>query len=359
MSIVKNLETSVFKINTANGSGTGFYSADHQIIITNYHVIAGSLTASVETQNKNRYLATVLYKNPGKDIAFLKVKNIPIPIQSVCTEHITTANSRDKILVMGYPFGMPFTITEGIVSNPRQNIGGSNFIQTDAAINPGNSGGPVINEKGELIGIVTSKFSNADNMGFAIPIETLREELAIVKELSAELTIGCPSCNGLIEEQIAYCPNCGNDIDENLFIEHPLSDFSLKIETAISKLNIDPVLARTGRERWDFHQGSAEIRLFVYDNNYVFATSPLNNLPRKNLAELYQYILTTDLGKHRLSISNNQIFLSYRIHISDLYSDYLDEILDDITQLAIKADELDDVFTTNFGAEMTAYSKQV
>ncbi len=359
MSILKNIEHSVFKINTANGSGTGFYSSDHHIIITNYHVVAGSLKASVEAQDKNRYLATIVYINPGKDIAFLKVKNLPALVQSVFTHHGTVTNSRDKILVMGYPFGMPFTITEGIVSNPKQNIGGSNFIQTDAAINPGNSGGPVINEKGELIGVVTSKFSDADNIGFAIPVETLREELDSVTELTADLTIGCPSCNGLIEEQVNYCPNCGNDIDENLFIEHTLSDFSQKVETAIMRLNIDPVLARTGRERWYFHKGSAEIRLFVYDNNYLFATSPLNNLPRKNLAALYQYILTTNLGKHRLSISNNQIFLSYRIHISDLYSDYVDEILHNITQLAVKADELDNVFVADFGAEMTEYSKQV
>ncbi len=358
MSTLKNIENSVFKINTANGSGTGFYSTDYQIIITNYHVIAGSLTASVEAQDKNRYLANVVYSSPGKDIAFLKAPDLPIPTQSVITEHPTTTNARDKILVMGYPFGMPFTVTEGIVSNPNQHINGHNFIQTDAAINPGNSGGPITNEKGELIGMVTSKFSNADNMGFAIPITTLREELAIVSELTAELTIGCPSCNGFIETQVSYCPNCGNDIDENLFIDQPLSDLSQKIETAIHKLNNNPVLARTGKERWYFHQGSAEIRLFVYDNNYVFATSPLNNLPRKNLTELYKYILTTDLGKHRLSISNNQIFISYRIHISDLYSDYLDDVLENISQLAIKADELDNVLVSDFGATMTEYSKQ-
>jgi hypothetical protein len=252
---------------------------------------------------------------------------------------------------------MPFTVTEGIVSNSKQIIDGSNYIQTDAAINPGNSGGPIINEKGELIGIVTSKFTEADNMGFAIPVETLREELEIVSELSTTLTVGCYSCNGLIAEKASYCPNCGNDIDEKIFAKNLLSDFSLKVEEAVTKLNINPVLARSGRERWYFHQGSAEIRMFVYDNNYLFATSPLNDLPRKNLAELYEYILTADTGKHRLSISDNQIFLSYRIHISDLYSESKDEFLEDIAQLATKADDLDDMFVNDFGAKMTHYSK--
>lgn len=357
MSTTNIIENSVYRINTANGSGTGFYLDLENVIVTNYHVVNGSLQVSIEGQDKNRYFAEVIYVNPGKDIAFLRANKLPKPVKTVLTNHNNITSTRNKVLVLGYPFGMPFTVTEGIVSNPNQIIDGSNYIQTDAAINPGNSGGPIINEKGELIGIVTSKFTEADNMGFAIPIETLREELEICNELSDTLTVGCPGCNGLIYEKSNYCPNCGNDVDEKLFEASPLSDFSKKIEEAIVNLNIDPVLARSGRERWYFHQGSAEIRMFVYDNNYFFATSPLNDLPRTNLEALYTYILTKDTGEHRLSISGNQIYLSYRLHISDLYSNHKDVILEGITQLALKADELDDVFVNEFGAKMTQYSK--
>ncbi|MEM9143395.1 MAG: trypsin-like peptidase domain-containing protein [Bacteroidota bacterium] len=357
MSIIQQLANSVYRINTATGSGTGFYNLDDHIIVTNYHVVKGSMQVSVEGMDKNRFMADVVYANPGKDIAFLKAEHLPKPAQAVVTRHDVKTVSRDTVLVLGYPYGMPFTITEGIVSNPNQLMGGTRFIQTDAAINPGNSGGPVINEKGELVGIATAKFTEADNMGFAIPMATLREELEIVGELTDGFTLGCPSCGALITEKTDYCPNCGNDIDENWFEELPLSDFSLKVEEALAKLEIDPVLARSGRERWYFHQGSAEIRMFVYDNNYLFATSPLNDLPRKNLAQVYEYILTADAGEHRLSISDNQIFLSYRVHISDLYSEHKEQVLDGIAQLAIKADALDDTFVTEFGAKMTHYSK--
>lgn len=357
MSVIRDIENSVYRINTAQGSGTGFYSLADQIIVTNYHVVAGCMAVSVEGTDKQRYKAQVVYANPGKDIAFLKAENLPNPAQSVVTNHQNETISRDKVLVLGYPYGMPLTVTEGIVSNPNQLIDGSNFIQTDAAINPGNSGGPVINEKGELVGMATSKFTEADNMGFAIPMETLREELEIVGDLSDGFTLGCPSCGGLIAEKAEYCPNCGNDINENWFEAHPLSDFSTQVETAIAKLGIAPELARSGRERWFFHQGSAEIRMFVYDNNYLFATSPLNELPRKNLAEVYEYILTADTGAHRLAISDNQIFLSYRVHISDLYSDNKDTVLVGLAQLATKADDLDDHFVNTYGAKMTVYSK--
>ncbi|WP_186754068.1 trypsin-like peptidase domain-containing protein [Echinicola salinicaeni] len=357
MSTLQNLENSVYKINTAFGYGTGFYSSQNQVIITNFHVISGCQSVSIEDGEKNRFLAKVIYANPGKDIAFLKAEQLPIPMQSVTTNHDTKVSTRDKLLVIGFPYGMPFTVTEGTVSNPQQVIGGNDYIQTDAAINPGNSGGPVINEKGELLGIVTSKFSDADNMGFAIPIERVREELEIIDQLSEDLTIGCPSCNSLIFEKVSYCHNCGNDIEENLFEQSPISDFSKKVEKAIQNLKIDPVLARTGSEYWKFHLGSAEIRMFVYDNNYLFATSPLNELPRKNLAEIYEYIMRTDTGEHRLSISDNQIFLSYRVHISDLYSSYEDQVIKNLAQLAQKADELDNRFICDFGANMTKFSK--
>ncbi|MEB2777366.1 trypsin-like peptidase domain-containing protein [Algoriphagus sp. D3-2-R+10] len=357
MDILQNISNSVYKINTAFGSGTGFYSAQDGVIVTNYHVVSGSLTVCVEDGKKNRYLAKVIFANPGKDIAFLKAEALPVPIQSVLTKHTTGVSTRDNLLVLGFPYGMPFTVTEGTVSNPRQTIGGRDFIQTDAAINPGNSGGPVVNEKGELLGIVTAKFAQADNMGFAIPMETLREELEIIDQLSSDFSLGCTSCNSLIMEKAGYCPNCGVDMDESLFDESPLSDFSVKVEKAIHKLGINPVLARTGNEYWKFHLGSAEIRMFVYDNNYLFATSSLNELPRKNLGEIYEYIMAADTGEHRLSISDNQIFLSYRIHISDLYSQYAGQVLDNLSQLAAKADEMDNMFVNDFGAEMTKYSR--
>lgn len=357
MDIIQNISNSIYKINTAFGSGTGFYSAKDGVIVTNYHVVSGSQVVSVEDATKNRYLAKVIFVNPGKDIAFLKADTLPIPVQSVNTTHNTGTSTRDKLLVLGFPYGMPFTVTEGTVSNPRQNIAGREYIQTDAAINPGNSGGPVVNEKGELLGIVTAKFNHADNIGFAIPLETLQEELELIDQLSSDFTLGCSSCNSLILEKTMYCPNCGVDLEESLFEESPVSDFSLKVEKAIHQLGLNPVLARSGNEYWKFHLGSAEIRMFVYDTNYLFATSPLNELPRKNLGEIYEYIMTADTGEHRLSIADNKIFLSYRIHISDLYSQNAEKVLENLSLLATKADDMDNMLVNKFGAEMTKYSR--
>ncbi len=360
MNVIKQLEKSIYRINTASGSGTGFYDAEHDLVITNYHVVEGALEVSVEDADKNRLLAKVVFINPSKDIAFLKVDGKLNPERSVTITHGKECYVKDTVLALGYPYGMPFTVTEGIVSNPKQMLSDGIFIQTDAAINPGNSGGPVIDQEGNLVGIATRKFTDADNVGFAIPVCTLHEELELANEISLTgISVGCPSCGGLIEEETDYCPVCGSDMDSGYFKAKPLTELAIILEKAITQMDINPVLARGGVEYWNFHKGSANIRLFIHANNYICATSPLNKLPRTKLAELYEYLLTEDVSPYRLSVSNGQIFISYIIHISDIYSSHQDKILKEIAEMAQKADDLDDLFVNDFGAPMTLYSKSV
>ncbi len=359
MNLIQQLEQSIYRINTASGTGTGFYDKEHDLVITNFHVVDGSLEVSVENNQKDRFLAKVVYINPRADVAFLKVEAMEAPEQSVNIVHHKECHTRDSVLVLGYPYGMPFTVTEGIVSNPNQILGGDSYIQTDAAINPGNSGGPIIDKEGNLTGIATSKFTDADNVGFAIPAAVLQEELEIANEISFDkISVGCPSCSGIIEEKTDYCPNCGADMESNYFEAKPLSELALMLEESILQMDINPVLARAGVEYWNFHKGSANIRLFIHANNYLCVTSPLNKLPRTKLANLYEYILTQDIAPYRLSISDNQIFISYILHISDLYSSHRDRILKEIADMAQKSDDLDDFFVNEFGAPMTHYSKE-
>ena len=158
-------------------------------------------------------------------------------------------------------------------------------------------------------------------------------------------------------ERVEWCNNCGSQIDQRYFDKAPLSDFAMFVEEAIASLGINPILARAGYEYWNFHQGSSQIRIFIYDHNYMYATSPLNNLPKTNLNELYEYLLKDNVTPYKLGVSNNQIFIAYRVHLSDLKSSFRDEIRHNLTHLALKADELDDFFVNEYGCEMTPFSK--
>lgn len=352
------LKHAVYKINTANGSGTGFYLNEPNIILTNYHVIEGNKKVALENQAKDRFIAHVLYVNPDVDIAFLRIEN-HIPKISIPFNQVQTVHSRDRVFVLGFPFGMPYTITEGIVSNERQLLDGQYFIQTDAAVNPGNSGGPVVNAEGLLVGVTTAKLTEADNVGFAIPAKTVKEELdTFAQNTTGAYALKCNSCKSLIYEKTDYCPNCGATIDEKIFDAKEIGKFSLFVEAAIKNMGINPVLARIGQEYWEFHSGSALVRIFVFNKNYLYATSPINNLPMGNLDKLLTYLLSHPIPPYQLGLYNNQIYVSYRVRISDVFSNQADEIQQNLSKLILKADEMDDFFVKEFACEKTNFAKQ-
>lgn len=354
----EELKQAVYKINTASGSGSGFYLKTQNVIVTNYHVIEGNKQVSIENQAQDRYLANVVYINPDADLAFLRTASY-IPTTHIPFDTVEAVHSRDQVFVLGFPFGMPFTITEGIVSNEKQLLDGRNYIQTDAAVNPGNSGGPVLNANGVLIGVTTAKFTEADNVGFAIPAKVVQDKLnSFAQNTSSHFSMECSSCKSLIYDKTDYCPNCGANIDEKIFDDKEISKLSKFVENAIQNMGINPLLARNGNEYWEFHSGTALIQIFVSNKNYLYAMSPLNTLPSENLESLYKYLLSYPVAPYQYGVHKNQIYISYRVALSDVFSKRTDEIKSNLSNLILKADILDDYLVKEFACEKTSYAKE-
>lgn len=358
-----NISNSVLKIHTASGSGSGFYIKEKDIIVTNHHVIEGYREVAVENVHKERVLARVLLINPYTDLAFLKVEKA-IDASGVMINPNAQVSVRERVFVHGYPFGMPYTVTEGIVSAAEQIVDGRKLLQTDAAINPGNSGGPILNSNNELIAVTSSKFTNADNMGFGIPLKTLLNDIESLNDVTDINTfyLKCESCGTLITQKIEYCNNCGNNIDIKLFNELDKENKSFIVnfvEDALRQANINPVLARSGTEFWEFHYGSSLLRIFVYNSHYLYATSPLNELPKQNMEALLKYLLSTNLSPYKLGIYKNCIYLSYRVAITDLNTSESDAIKKNLATMLSKADELDNFFAEKFNCPYTSFSKIV
>lgn len=355
--MIRQFEPNIFKVSTAAGSGTGFYLKDKNIVVTNYHVVDSYKKVSIQDMHGTRYIAQVLLANPHEDVAFLRTQEMfDLPQLDL---HQEVLKQGDKIYVAGFPFGMPFTVTEGVVSASNQLMEGRSYIQTDAAINPGNSGGPMLNEAGKVVGITTCKFNNADNMGFGVPIGKLLDEFEALTMARADaFNLVCDSCSSLIFDESEYCNNCGQHIDTKYFQEPPLSDLGHFCEEAIAGLGIDPVLTRQGNEFWEFHIGSSLVRLFVYNKNYLYATSPINQLPYQNMDKLLEEILSLDVGVYQLGVYQKEIYVSYRVHISDVFSSRQKEISSNITGLFKKADELDDYFVEKFGCQHSIHSSK-
>ncbi len=355
----QNINNPVFKVTHAGGSGSCFYLKSCNMFVTNYHVIKGFHAVAIHDSERNPYLAKVVLANAVLDIAFLAVEHDFSNLPALSLAEDETLSIGGKIHVAGYPYGMPFTMTEGTVSAPKQLLNGQYYIQTDAAVNPGNSGGPILNEKEEIVGITVSKINQADNMGFGIRVENLRKVLETVHELDRDtFHVQCESCDELISTSDEYCSSCGEKLPEGIFEEYHASPLTEFCEGAIEQMGINPILARDGYEAWCFHKGSSEIRVFVYNKAYLFMVSPVNLMPKKDVEKVLDYMLSTDFHPYKMGVDGRQIYLMYRIHLSDITEKYEDSIRQNMVNLAMTADEMDNMLVEQFGCEFSAYSKQ-
>ena len=181
----QNIYNAIYKVNHAGGCGSCFYLKQYDLFVTNYHVVEGFRQVAIQDNDKNSFLARVVMVNSVLDIALLSVEGDFSALPDIRLSELKEVAIGQKINVAGYPFGMPFTVTEGTVSSPRQLINNSYYIQTDAAINQGNSGGALVNAAGELIGINAALFSPTGSntgYGFAIPTSIMKKVVADIKQ---------------------------------------------------------------------------------------------------------------------------------------------------------------------------------
>lgn len=351
----------IFKVTHAGGSGSCFYLKSVNMMVSNYHVVKGFRTVAVHDADRTPYLGRVVLVNPELDIALIDADHdfSYLPELKLAGDESLTIGAR--VRVGGYPFGMPFTITEGTASSPRQLMSGKYYIQIDAAVNPGNSGGPILNDDNEVVGITVSKFTgeSADNMGFGIRVESLRKLLQSIEGIDrTRFNVQCAGCDELItEEDDAYCPNCGEELPKGVFDTRKLSRLGEFCEKAIERMGLNPVLARDGYESWTFHKGSSEINIYVYDGTVLFAESSINLLPKKDVEAVLDYILSTDMTPYKMGIIGREIYLCHRIHLADITEDTEERIINEIVGLADTADNLDNMMVDRFGCEFSTYSK--
>ena len=171
-------------------SGSGFVITPDGYIVTNHHVVASASSVKVTMYDGKEYSAAVVGSDSDYDVAVLKVETTGL--QPVTLGNSADVNVGDTVLAIGNPLGeLTFSMSQGIVSccDRAINVSGTpfNMIQVDASINPGNSGGPLMNLYGEVVGIVSAKYSSYSNtavegLGFAIPIGDVQAVITDIME---------------------------------------------------------------------------------------------------------------------------------------------------------------------------------
>ena len=226
VSINCSTTTNVFGQTTQSASsGSGFIISEDGYIVTNYHVISGASSVKVTLYNGDTYDATVIGGDSDYDVAVLKIN--AAGLTPVTLGNSADVNVGDSVLAIGNPLGeLTFSMSGGYVSscNRAINVDGTpfNMIQVDCSINPGNSGGPLMNLYGEVVGIVSAKYSTyssttVEGLGFAIPIDDVKSIITDIMENGAvtgkaymAVTVG--TMNSQMAAQYSI------DIDQGVFV---------------------------------------------------------------------------------------------------------------------------------------------
>jgi S1-C subfamily serine protease len=174
--IAADVIKSVVSVRTDKGSGSGVIVTVDGVVLTNKHVVDGASRIVVTDHNKDVYRAVVVGVSRNSDLAVLRIDSDRL-FRKLDFARSSDVQVGSRVIAVGNPLGLSFTVTEGIVSAVGRVIdaSGVGYVQTDVPINPGNSGGPLVNSNKKVVGITTLKISNSEGLGFAVPSDVAED----------------------------------------------------------------------------------------------------------------------------------------------------------------------------------------
>jgi serine protease Do len=184
--LVKQIGEAVVQVRTPEGLGSGFFINADGYLMTNFHVIEGETEISVEVYHQTGgQLQRDTYKqvrivaiNKFHDLALLHIEDKNAPkFKFITLGSADALTVGDSVFAIGSPLGLERTVTQGIISTKTRELEGELYLQTTAQINPGNSGGPLFNMAGEVVGVTNMKITFGEGLGFAIPVELVKNFL--------------------------------------------------------------------------------------------------------------------------------------------------------------------------------------
>ena len=352
--LVEKYKNIVIQIATPYSTGTGFYIKDYNLVVTNNHIVEGNREVTIEGFGVPLQISRILYNDVKYDLAFLEMPVVVkvMPDVSISPRLVLEG---DTVTAVGHPFGLKYSFTKGIVSNPRHILNNVDYIQHDAALNPGNSGGPLINTEGSIIGVNTFIIKEGNTIGFSLPARYLENTIVAFQKGNGQIGLRCIACTNIVFENTVeiggYCPHCGTKLktlnDTNDF--HAEGVPSL-IENLLKKLGQDVRVIRRGSDSWEIRHGSAKINISYHNQNgLIISDAYLCTLPLQNIKPLYEYLLRENYRNEglTLSVKGQDIILSLLI-----YDKYLQEetAMKLIGNLFEKADYYDNILVEQYGA---------
>ena len=348
--IIELYRPAIIQIATQNSTGTGFYIKEFDLIVTNEHVVGKNAEITMAGRLFDKRLGRVLYTDKKHDLSFVQAPD-DIQLPEVKLGKYEETSDGDVVVAIGHPFGLNYTATQGVISKVDRVRDGVKYIQIDAAINPGNSGGPLVNKKGEIIGINSFIIKGGDNLGFVLPASYVKEALQLYLPYRGQPSTRCHSCNNLVLasniEATKYCPYCGSEVKLPQLAERESKPVGVAktVEEILNELGKDVKLARDGNNNWSVKEGGAKIKINYNPENYFVAGDAyLCQLPANsaNIKPLYQFLLEENFKLDGLVLScvKQNIVLSCIMYDLDMTKENGIEMFRDLFQKADFYDQL-------------------
>lgn len=354
--IIDRYRDTIIQIATPYSTGTGFMLPDMQLVVTNNHIVQDNREVVVRGEQLPKQLATVVYADPRYDLAFLRMQGpFGTPTAAVALGDDEALSEGDTVVSIGHPFGLEFSITQGVISNTNREVEGVRYLQHDAALNPGNSGGPLINRDGAVVGINTLGVEQGDNIGFSLPVGYLKKALEDYQKAKPGVKARCEACANVVSEQELenkpYCPHCGAKVYLPSFAEvyEPVG-VAESIEELLAEIGQDVRLSRRGPNNWEIVEGSARIDITYHeDTGLIMGDAYLCALPKTAIKPIYEFLLRENFETESLSFSIKEQDVVLSLLIFDRYLN-LSTGMKLFRHLFERADYYDDILVEKYGA---------
>lgn len=340
--------------------GTGWVALPNGLIVTNGHVVGYNARVVVHPESGPRDIpAKVVYIDTRLDIAFL-MPLFPLEIPPLPSARAAEAVPGQTVVAIGHPLGLAFTVTQGILSAHRT-LWGVAYLQTDAAINAGNSGGPLLDVEGRVLGVNTMVRRDGQNLSFAVPVDSFRQDLdrhggAVASVLALNPVYRCTECRVSYEPRDDRCLVCGAPIPYagdlgDLATTQAFVQAERVVQDMIVRLGFLPPQVRVAKGVWRLSRDPVEVWIHLNENGeYVDFESRLCKLPRVGQEPFFRFLLTLNdktSGPCRISLRYDVVTLSFAEPTAFLNQD---EVGASVGLLLAMSAELRDILQKTYGA---------
>ncbi|MBX3273934.1 MAG: trypsin-like peptidase domain-containing protein [Sandaracinaceae bacterium] len=297
------LRAGVVGVRAGTGQGTGWIATDAGLVVTNAHVVGYADLVELRDADERRVQGKVVFVDVARDLAFVTPRErLGGPALRVGDSALVYPGQ--PVLAFGHPLGLSYTLTRGVISAIGREVNGVRYLQTDAAVNPGNSGGPLVDERGDVIGVSTFVRANAQNLGFALPTAAFAADLAehagpLAALFTRKPSYRCVRCREPYDSADDQCVVCGTvhrfiDAEDIAAQELPYAEAERVVQGALNALRLGAP-ARVGPGAFEVEHPQVQLRVALEARGAeLVAECRIARLPPEDFSAFYRFLLTAN-----------------------------------------------------------------